>query len=392
MDTFERFVRAGDSGEVAVKAKQADASELIRRITSDDEDERMPLDADPMTADQIATMRRWISEGARYDADDPKLTLARIVPPPVHPKAPTAYRRTLPVTALAFSHDGKELFVGGYHELTVWNAADGKLVRRIANVGQRIYGLDFSPDGKVLAVASGAPGSLGEVRLFEPQQGKLLKVLTSTTDVVFDVAYSPKGDRLAVVAADGALRVFEMASGNQQLEITSHSDWIADVAWNAAGDRLATASRDKTSKVFDAKTGELVVTYNGHGKPVNGVSFHPDGKEVFSSAADNRIHQWKVADGKKSADVGSFGGELFKLTSGKSFLFAVSADKTVRQYDRKSRKEIRKYSGHGDWVISSSFHDASGRLATGGFNGEIRVWNIADGKQVATFVAAPGLK
>ena len=122
----------------------------------------------------------------------------------------------MPVTAIVFSADGQQLFVSGYHELTVWNPADGKLINRIKNVGQRTYALSLSPDGKLLAVGCGAPGRLGETRLLDSATGELKNVLGSTGDVVLDVAFSPSGDRIAVGAADGIVRVFEVPGGKEE--------------------------------------------------------------------------------------------------------------------------------------------------------------------------------
>ena len=391
LDSFERAMKEGDSATAGFLGAQLEESESYRRLISDDEDERMPMESDPLPAEQIALFKRWIEEGAKFDGEDPKAELVTIIPPLTHPDPPEAYPFTLPVTSVAFSSDGKALIAGGYHELTVWNPEDGKLIRRIKNVGQRTYGLALSPDGKILAAACGAPGRLGEARLFSPKNGELLKVLGTTSDVVLDVAFSPQGDRLAVVAADSVLRVFEVASGKTQLTITSHSDWVQAVAWNGDGTKLASASRDKTAKILDAKTGELLVTYSGHGQPVKGVAFHPDGNEVFSSGNDNKIHRWKIADAKKSADIG-FGGEVFKLPTGGEFLFATSADKTVRQFEAKSHKQIRSLTGHKDWALSVAYHGVTKRLASGGFDGEIRVWNTEDGKPVTTFLAAPGFQ
>ena len=290
---------------------------------------------------------------------------------------------------VAFSADGQQLIVGGYHELTVWNPADGKLLNRFKNVGQRTYALSLSPDGKLLAAGCGAPGRLGETRLFDPATGELKNVLGSTGDVVLDVTFSPQGDRLAVGAADGIVRVFEVASGKELLTINSHSDWVTAVAWNADGTQLASGSRDKTAKVFDMKDGELLVTYSGHAQPVKGVAFHPEGKDVFSSGGDNKLHRWQVADGKKTAEVG-FGGEVFKLVRGGDFLFASSADKTVRQFDAKSQVPVRSYAGHADWALSVAFHPGTKRVASGGFDGMVRVWNADDGAAVVNFLAAPG--
>jgi WD40 repeat protein len=391
IDSFERLLLEGDSGAVGLIAGNVEESEFFRRIVSDDEEERMPLEGDPLPAEHVELIKKWIEQGAKYDAEDPKAPLASIVPPPTHPEPPEIYPSTLPVTALAFSQNGEQLIVGGYHELTVWNPVDGALVRRIKNVGQRTYALQYSPDGSLLAVGCGAPGQLGEARIFDPANGELKMVLGTTSDVVLDVAFNPKGDRIAVAAADGVIGIYEVASGELQLTITSHSDWVMAIAWNPDGTRLASASRDKTSKVFDVSNGELVVTYAGHGQPVKGVFFHPKGEDLFSSGSDNKIHRWKIADGKKSAEV-ALGGEVFKLSSGAGFFFATSADKTVRQLLAEDQKEVRNYGGHTDWVLSASYHDGSKRLASGGFNGEIRVWNTEDGSDVVVFLAAPGLK
>lgn len=389
VDSFERVTKEGDSGSPGFTAKDLEGSEAFRRMISEDPDERMPLEADPLPPEQIALFKRWIEEGANFDGDDPKAELITIIPPPTHPDPPESYRYTMPVTAVAFSHDGNELIVGGYHELTVWNPADGQLIRRIKNVGQRTRALALSPDGKLLAVGCGAPGRLGEARVFEMATGNLVHVLGTTSDEVLDVAFSPQGNRLAIGAADSVIQVFEMPGGNHELTITSHSDWVMALAWNADGSKLASASRDKTAKVFDSKTGELLVTYSGHGQPVKGVAFHPENKDVFSAGADNKIHRWQIADAKKTAEV-AFGGEVFKLPLGGDFMFAASADKTVRKFEAKTQKQIHSYAGHKDWALSVAYHDGAKRVAAGGFDGRVLIWNADDAKEVAALVAAPG--
>ncbi len=391
VDTFERTMAAGESTTAGFAAKNLEGSEAFRRIISPDLAERMPLEGDPLPPEKVALLKLWIEEGAQYDSPDPKALLASIVPAPNHPDPPESYPHALPITAVAFTPDGSQLVVGGYHELTFWNPADGQLIRRWKNVGQRTYSLAFSPDGKSLAVGCGAPGRLGEVRIFDFATGNLASVLGTTSDVVLDISYSPQGDRIAVGAADGVLRIYEAATGKEQFAINSHSDWVMATAWSADGARLASGSRDKTAKVFDAKTGELTVTYSGHGQPVRGVAFHPDGAELFSAGNDRKIHRWKLADGAKTAEI-AFGDEVYKLPLGGGFVFAASADKTLRQFDAKTHGQIRSFDGATDSILSAAFHDGTKRVAGGEFNGEIRVWNVADGNLIATFVAAPGWK
>src|SRR5262245_7859866 len=389
IDTFERVTAAGDSTQPGFTAKDLEGSEAFRRITSTDVKERMPLEGDPLPSQQIALFKQWIESGLPFDGPEPKSPLAAYIPPPTHPAPPEAYRGTMPITAVEFSPDGSQLLVGGYHELTVWSATDGELIRRIPGIGQRTYAIHFSPDGQRLAVGCGTPGRHGEVRLLKADSGELVKVLGMTTDVVFDCVFSPRGDKLATAAADGVVRVFDVAAGSELLTINSHSDWVFCVMWNADGSQLATGSRDKTAKVFDAKTGELLITYNGHNQPARGVLFHPEGKEVYSSGSDNKLHRWNIAEGKKAADVG-LAGEAYKLTAAGERFLASSADNKVRQFNFTDQKPVREFTGAKDWVLSTAYHSGTKRLAGGAFDGNVFVWNAEDGSLVTSFLAAPG--
>ena len=54
------------SGKLAIVPGDADASEMIRRLTLTDPDERMPLDHPALTPDEITTLRNWIDQGAEW--------------------------------------------------------------------------------------------------------------------------------------------------------------------------------------------------------------------------------------------------------------------------------------------------------------------------------------
>src|SRR5258706_13104986 len=165
LDSFETMMRAGESKKAPIVAGRAGESHLFQLITTSDEDDRMPQKGERLTMGQISTIGKWIAEGAKFDGTDPKALLVRLVPARGQPQAPEKYPRPVPVMALAFSPDGKELAVGGYHEVTIWDPTNGKLVGRIGNIAQRTQRLAYSPDGTILAAASGAAGEGGEGEL-----------------------------------------------------------------------------------------------------------------------------------------------------------------------------------------------------------------------------------
>ena len=60
-------------GEV-VRPGKPNESELLRRMTATDKEIRMPLEGSPLSADQIALVRAWITQGAKFPAGEPIAT------------------------------------------------------------------------------------------------------------------------------------------------------------------------------------------------------------------------------------------------------------------------------------------------------------------------------
>src|SRR5256885_11193344 len=56
------------SGERAIVPGKPDESELLRRVASTDPEVRMPPKGLPLSADEIAKLRRWIADGAVWPA------------------------------------------------------------------------------------------------------------------------------------------------------------------------------------------------------------------------------------------------------------------------------------------------------------------------------------
>src|SRR5262245_17353781 len=68
LDMRETAIRGGDSGEPAIVVGKPDASQLIHRVSSKDDSERMPPPETKtkLTAAQVETLRNWIARGAPY--------------------------------------------------------------------------------------------------------------------------------------------------------------------------------------------------------------------------------------------------------------------------------------------------------------------------------------
>jgi WD40 repeat protein len=398
MTTFAQLAKGGQQGEgVTLEPGDADASMLVELIRPGGTP-RMPYKQDPLPPEKIATIERWVKEGAKYDGASPDEDWVFVMRKNIPVSIPEAYPVTVPITALAFTPDGAEVAASGYHEVNFWKAADGSLAHRLPGLAERVYEVAYSPDGSRLATASGDPGQFGAVTLWKVEAGRepeRSRDLVESNDCVFAVAFSPDGTLLAAAGADRAIRIWEVATGSLRATIEDHADWIFDLAFSPDGKRLASASRDKTCKVFDVAKKESLVTFPGHAQTVYTVGFAPDNKTVASGGEDNLIRLWDADnDGKAVRAVGGFGGPVFKLqyaADGKEIV-ACGSDKAVRVVDPAKGSVLRTLSGHNDWVYTFALARDGKTLASGSWDGEVRLWNLADGKPDRTFVAAPGIK
>jgi hypothetical protein len=68
LDSREALLKAGDSEAVAVVPGQPEASEIIRRIRSKDDGERMPPGGEGLSDEQASILESWIADGAQWPA------------------------------------------------------------------------------------------------------------------------------------------------------------------------------------------------------------------------------------------------------------------------------------------------------------------------------------
>jgi len=90
MNTRDDVLAGGDSGTPGLIAGKAAESEIIARIVSDDPDYRMPSEGDPLPAEAVAILKRWIDEQAPWEPGfafertswEPPLRLREVTLPP----------------------------------------------------------------------------------------------------------------------------------------------------------------------------------------------------------------------------------------------------------------------------------------------------------------------
>jgi WD40 repeat protein/serine/threonine protein kinase len=246
-------------------------------------------------------------------------------------------------------HPGKLLF---------WDWRTGKLQHEPFSLPSEPRGLDYSPDGRQLAVIS----TDGELRLIDPTTGKairqwqahpphlrndnhtnngtvrfspdgrsLLTFGTPTNSVrvwnattaqlrhefkhknrCLGVRFSADGKLIATAGVDNLVCVWDFATG-EQLASFPHPDRTYPAQFSPDGQHLLTACRDGMARLWDWRAGRLVCPPFEHEHEVHAAAFTPDGRHVLSASDDGILKVWEWRTGKPVCPPFALGGAGLSL-------------------------------------------------------------------------------
>ncbi|MFO0964813.1 MAG: c-type cytochrome domain-containing protein [Gemmataceae bacterium] len=252
MTSYAELFKNTDHEVPGVLAKQPDKSEIVKQITKQaGKPPAMPRGKEPLSDREVRLITKWIAQGASDDTPaSARTALVDQDHPPVYDAAPV-------ITGLAYSPDGKILAVTGYHEVLLWSDDGRNLLARLVGLSERAQSLAFSPKGDYLAVTAGDPGRVGELQIWDVAKKKLKISIPITYDTIYGASWSPDGTRVAFGCADNSLRAVEAETGKQVLFQGAHNDWVLDTVWSKDGAHLISVSRDRSMKLTEVATQRL---------------------------------------------------------------------------------------------------------------------------------------
>jgi WD40 repeat protein len=390
LTTYEAAIKGGKNGEL-VKAGDPKTSVLMDEITG--EEPSMPKEGDPLTKDEIALIEKWIAQGAKDDTPASAKSLK--------PSEPPTYIAPPVISAIAWSPDGKVLAVSGYHEVLLHDFASSNVTARLLGESPRIESLTYSADGKLLGVAGSAPSRFGEVQIWNTASNTLQGAFKVSSDSIYGISFSPKADRVAVGCADKTVRIFSVADGKELLKFDNHSDWVFGTLWTVDGKRLLTGSRDKAMKMIDASNGQFIDDINKLVDPILCIARHPKEDVVAYGGEMGISRTYKISDnqGRTAANNDVNLRKEFERLPGPVHAVAYNADGSllavggagpeVRVFNSADAKRVATLKGHSGAIFALAFNTQTNLLATGGFDGTIRVYETPKGDLVRSFVPVP---
>jgi RNA polymerase sigma factor (sigma-70 family) len=317
------------------------------------------------------------------------------------------------IAHLAFSPDGKLLAVATQNSevnanlvsLSLWDRATGKLLRQLA-VGKRPpFALAFTPDGKMLATQD----ERAEIHLWDLGTGKEIRSFKGRVDLVGSparasfvgagFAFSPDGKSLAARGSDKVIHLWETATGKELRKLKADPEDFSPLAFSHDGKMLVT-SAEKMIRLWDVETGKEKTRLMGHEGSAGTPAFSADGKTFTALArTPGQLYQttayvWDIASGKVI--------HKWDLSANPAFVSCISPDgKTIlaggfagnlHLYDLTDGKEIRRLiAPFGGAIFSAVFSPDGKTIAAGGENRVLQLWEVESGKPLSPFAGHQGV-
>lgn len=172
--------------------------------------------------------------------------------------------------------------------------------------------------------------------------------------------------------------------------LMGHADTVKSVAISPDGKIIASGSLDQTIKLWDLATGKLLETITEHSGAVTCVTFSRDGQTLASSSAnpDGTIKLWDVNTGKLTTTLKADDWIVLSVWSiacspdGKTLVSGHHADSTVKIWDLTTQTLLHTLRGH-IWAVHSVAFSLDGQtVASGSFDGNIKLWNVRTGREI----------
>ncbi len=288
------------------------------------------------------------------------------------------YAAEAPVTAVKFVPNAERILVGSQSGLEVKSWPGIESVRRLESELLHIHDLAFSPDGDRVAVVGGTPAEEGTLEMFAWPSGKLLFRSSTNDDLIYAVDWSADSHQVATASLDWKVTVHNADSGETNVQIEGHSRPVTAVCFLSDGKTLVSSGIDQSVRVWELPSGNNIRAFNNHTQPVHDVALRPSSDPdvlpmIASVSRDRTARLWQPTIGRmvRFCKVSGSVPLAVDWTSSGDRIVVSCTDGQLRTIDPDTVEILQESPAIDGWAYCVAVHSGNQEAVVGGDRGQL---------------------
>ena len=276
------------------------------------------------------------------------------------------------VWAVAFHPDGVHFYGGMRDGIRRWRVADGQEVGK--QMGMDMNVISVSRDGKWIVC-----GTMSRTRVWDAElQRQSFEV--EDGNPVDAVDASPESTRFATGTELGKASIWSITTGERLVGPLEHGSGVSGIKFSPDGKQIATACEDSIH-IFDSYNGDQLITIdNPMPDPLQFISIvWPSDSQLFATSEGGKIMSFDTSTGSQLAEWEAHSGDVAYIAMPANDKFIASlAEHSVSFWDTLTHTQLGSVLEDVDRIRSIALSPDGARLAIGGYNKTITIWNLSD--------------
>lgn len=245
----------------------------------------------------------------------------------------------------------------------------------IETSGKPLFAVAISPNGQLLA----SGGEDGLLRIHEVS-GRSVRDIRATDGTIETIEFTQDGRFLAVGTSTGVLAVYRVADWVKEIQFHAHAKSITTLAFSSDSTLLVSGSDDCTVALWDFPAGTLIRRLPPHSTPIESADISADGSRIAFSTSDGWLKVLKLPQAeidweyRHEEPVRSvcFGWKSQELLAG-------CHDGRIRVFPLDAAEPRLTLDGFSEPVQSVTFGEDDRLIAAADKSGQLRIWDTDSG-------------